>query len=234
LRASRRLILLAPARRLRRFRFPHAPRFGFTQSTMKTPMMLFRRSATTVVLTAMLPLSAAIMRGADSQSAAPAPKTPVPIVSEDTKVQNGLRALDQFLDVNPKMAELLQNNLDRIDQPAFIEQHPEWKEAMQKQPAIAGALKSERNFLLHRTLVRMTHAPVVRREIVQLDQFLATHPDIRTQVEKSPRLLADTEFLTAHPSLATFYQQHPGLSTILLQPMQEPPQTAKKHGEKRN
>jgi hypothetical protein len=147
----------------------------------------------------------------------PTVQAPVPIVTNDAKVEASLRELDHFLDVNPRMQELLQTNIDQIEHESFIDQHPEWKEELKRNPNIAPALKAEPNFLLHRTLAHTARRPVIRQDMAQLDHFLEAHPDIRTEVKKRPRLLVDPDYLIAHPVLAKFYQENPALSTILFE-----------------
>jgi hypothetical protein len=115
------------------------------------------------------------------------------------------------------MQELLQANMDQLDNQAFLDQHPDLKAELQKQPTIAPALKAEPNFLIHRTVARSAHRPVIRQDMAMLDHFLEAHPDIRTEVRKKPRLLVDPDYMIAHPALAKFYQENPALSTILLE-----------------
>jgi hypothetical protein len=163
---------------------------------------------------------------------APVVQAPVPIVTNDAKVEASLREFDHFLDVNPRMQELVQSNMDQLDNKTFLDEHPELKAELERQPNIAPALKAEPNFLIHRTLARSARRPVIRQDMAQLDRFLAAHPDIHSEVKKKPRLLVDPDYMIAHPVLAKFYQENPALSTILLE-RQEKRDAKKAAGEQK-
>jgi hypothetical protein len=142
---------------------------------------------------------------------------PVPIVSSDEMVQKNLQALNQYLDANPKLEDNLRANIDQIDQPTFRRQNPAWDEYLKHQPGAAAALRTEKGFLLHRALARITHTRMMRRDVMALDAFLEAHPDILKPVQSRPRLLVDSNFLIAHPALGEFLQKHPSLSTALIE-----------------
>ena len=50
-----------------------------------------------------------------------------------------------------------------------------------------------------------------RRELAQFDQFLDGHREIAEQVRKDPSLLDNKNFVTTHPALQTYLQDHPGV-----------------------
>ncbi|HLQ77602.1 MAG TPA: hypothetical protein VK210_09610 [Terriglobia bacterium] len=52
---------------------------------------------------------------------------------------------------------------------------------------------------------------ITRREIQNFDNFLDTHPTIDSELTKSPRLIEDPAYITAHPELKTFLADHPGV-----------------------
>lgn len=145
------------------------------------------------------------------------PKVAVPVVSSDEAVQKELAELDRRLDSNPKLTEILSENLDRLTQESFRKSNPAIDVLLKQQPGIIPALKVERHFLIHRYVVRRARGPVLRTEILALDKFLTAHPDIRQELDKAPSQIVDGNFLMAHPSLGEFFGQNPGLSTVLLE-----------------
>lgn len=139
------------------------------------------------------------------------------MLSDRASVRQALRRFDRYLDVNPRLEQLLDNNLSRINEQTFIERNPEWANLLQRQPGLGAALRQERNFLLHRILNRHATAALSQKDVIQFDQFLAQHPEINGPVQGNPVLLGSPKFLRAHPPLAQFYDAHPALSTYLLQ-----------------
>jgi hypothetical protein len=53
--------------------------------------------------------------------------------------------------------------------------------------------------------------------LTQFDRFLHDHPDINTQVQQKPWLLADYQFLQSHPELNDFLKAHPQLNAEISQ-----------------
>jgi hypothetical protein len=50
-----------------------------------------------------------------------------------------------------------------------------------------------------------------RRELTQFDQFLDEHREISEQVRRDPSLLDSRNFVSSHPALQTFLQDHPAI-----------------------
>jgi hypothetical protein len=154
---------------------------------------------------------------AESPPPAAAPKVATPIVSSDAVVQKNLAELDRVLDTsNAKFEETLRQNIERLEDTDFRQGHPEIDVVLREQPGIVPALKVERHFLIHRYVVRHARGPLLRPDIVALDEFLGLHPDIRKELDQEPSQLMASKFLVAHPSLGEFLVQHPALSTVLL------------------
>ncbi len=158
------------------------------------------------------------LAGAESTSPPPPPKVATPVISSDAAVQKNLGDLDQILDAsNAKFEEALRQNIDRLEDAEFRQGNPEIDVALKQQPGIIPALRVERHFLIHRYVVRHARGPLLRPDILALDEFLNAHPDIRTALNKEPSQLMASKFLIAHPSLGDFFEHHPGLSTVLLE-----------------
>ena len=56
-----------------------------------------------------------------------------------------------------------------------------------------------------------------RRDLAQLDRFLDSHPPVADQLRSKPWLVADDDFLQAHPDLQAYLQAHPGLAQAISQ-----------------
>ncbi|HVU36479.1 MAG TPA: hypothetical protein VHE61_23775 [Opitutaceae bacterium] len=140
-----------------------------------------------------------------------------PVVSTDVGVRHQLRQLDRYLNIHPRMEQMLLQNASRLQTESFLQNNPEWADWLESQPGMGRAIKAERNFLLHRILTRSTRIPVLPQDVEAFDRFLDAHPEINRPVQQNPELLVDSHFLTAHPALATFYDSYPALSTILLE-----------------
>jgi len=161
--------------------------------------------------------SAAVLLAADDPTPPAAPKARVLILSSDEAVQKNLQDLDQLLEANPKFEEILRNNVDQLEQAEFRRSNPDLDLVLQQKPGIVYALKVERHFLIHRSVVRLARGPVLRPDVLALDDFLAEHPAVRKALEKDPAQIVQSSFLIAHPNLADFFTAHPGLSTVLLE-----------------
>jgi hypothetical protein len=146
-----------------------------------------------------------------------APKVAVPIVSSDEAVKKELMELDRVLDANPKFEEILRKNIDQLEQEAFRKNNPDIDVLIKQQPGIVLALKVERHFLIHRYVARRARGPLLRPDVLALDKFLTGHRDIRAALDNEPAQIVNANFLIAHPSLGEFFDQHPSLSTILLE-----------------
>jgi hypothetical protein len=147
-----------------------------------------------------------------------APEVAVPIISSDEAVQKELLELDRLLDAsNLKVEETLRQNIDQLGDEKFRKSNPDIDVLLKQRPGIVPALKIERHFLIHRYIARRARGPLLRADVVALDEFLIAHPDIRRALDHEPSQILEPDFLIAHPSLGEFFDQHPSLGTILLQ-----------------
>lgn len=142
---------------------------------------------------------------------------PVPIISADETVQKELLDLDRLLETNPKLEETLRNNMDRLTDDTFRKQNPEVDALIKRKPGMVRALRAEQNFFVLRVVGRLAKGKLLRKDIVDLGSFLGSHNEIRVALTKRPRQIVESDFLIAHPALAKFMEEHPSLSTVLLQ-----------------
>ena len=140
--------------------------------------------------------------------------------TDNPQVQEELRRLDSFLDAsaNRTLEIKLRQNIARLNDVAFQLETPEWRQLMLERPALTGALKTERRFLLHRALTRMIgNLPLECGNLRRLDRFLDDHPAIQDALEINPALLTSLDFQIKYPALAEFFGQHPDLYTVFYQ-----------------
>ena len=52
---------------------------------------------------------------------------------------------------------------------------------------------------------------ITRRELLNFDRFLDSHPDIAKDLRSNPGLANDPNYLSAHPELQQFLDKHPGV-----------------------
>ncbi len=160
---------------------------------------------------AALALVAAPLRAAET---APAE---LPILSTDDVVKKELLDLDKLLAGNPALEEKLRANVDRLTEDTFRAENPDIDNLLKVRPNLGRALKSEQHFLITRALARNAKAPMLKKDVVEFDKFLARNADVRKALQKSPRQITQPDFLIAHPALAKFLEEHPALSSVLLQ-----------------
>ena len=163
-------------------------------------------------------ISAAATLNAAEVTPPAAPRSATPIISADETVQKNLVALDRLLDVsNPKLEEILRKNIDQLEAEEFRKANPEIDVVLKEQSWIVPALKMERHFLIHRYVAHRARGPLLRPDIVALDNFLSAHREIGRELDNDPSQILEASFLVAHPSLGKFFDQHPSLSTVLLE-----------------
>jgi phage-related protein len=56
-----------------------------------------------------------------------------------------------------------------------------------------------------------------QHELLVLDEFLQTHPEIAQQLRKNPGLIDDKQFLANHPALQQLLSEHPGVDRAFKQ-----------------
>src|SRR5258706_6206431 len=52
---------------------------------------------------------------------------------------------------------------------------------------------------------------ITRGELVNMDRFMDSHPEIAEQLRKDPSLVNNKEFVENHPALQQFLAEHPGV-----------------------
>ncbi len=166
-----------------------------------------------------------------AQSSAPQDRQSVQ--NNDDITRRDLARFDQFLDSHREIADQLRKTPSLIDDPQFLESHPELSAYLQEHPSVKQEI-SERPDTFMRledlyardTNLRdrdaggpdrdadrrdMTNRDDDRRDVASFDRFLDDHREIAEQVRKDPSLLDNREFVQNHPVLEAYLQDNPGV-----------------------
>jgi phage-related protein len=120
--------------------------------------------------------------------------------------------MDQFLNGHPEIAEQIKKNPELLDNKQFVSSHPALQQFLSEHAGLRAACeRNPQEFL--QDVVRFERTDeITRRELVNMDQFLDSHPEIAQRLDRDPSLIDNQGFVHAHPALQQFLQQHPGVS----------------------
>jgi hypothetical protein len=138
--------------------------------------------------------------------------------------RNELVNMDRFLDSHPEIAEQVRKNPSLVDNKDFVKSHPAFQEFLASHPNVRQELQGNPNAFMSREQgydrrEAMRGGDITRNELVNMDRFLDSHPEIAEQVRKNPSLVDNKDFVKSHPSLQEFLASHPNVRTE----MQEDP-----------
>jgi len=126
-----------------------------------------------------------------------------------------LRSTDQFLDGHPEIAEQLKKNPALVNDPRFVQNHPDLQQYLQQHPGVREEFTENPNAFMHQEQRydrrEDNNVAAHQWEIKSADQFLDGHPEIAEQLRKNPSLISDQRFVQNHPDLQQYLQQHPGV-----------------------
>jgi hypothetical protein len=120
--------------------------------------------------------------------------------------------MDRFLDSHPEIAEQLKKDPKLIDDKKWVASHPQLQEFMADHPEVRQEF-DEHPYAFMRDedrLDRRTDRPdITRGEVVTMDRFLDSHPEIAEQLKKDPKLIDDEKWVASHQQLQQFMADHP-------------------------
>jgi hypothetical protein len=152
-----------------------------------------------------------------AQTQTPAAQNQAP-PSQDDLTRRQLTSFDEFLDSHPELSAQIRNNPSLVNNTQFVADHPELQQYLQDHPEVRADLAQNPNAVTRqeegydRTQDRrdqdrnLSHA-----ELVNMDRFMDSHPEIAEQLRKDPSLLDNQQFINSHPALKEFLAQHPGV-----------------------
>src|SRR5205807_4198206 len=138
--------------------------------------------------------------------------------ARDRDVTRGeLVNMDRFMDSHPEIAEQLRKNPSLVNNEEFVENHPALQQYLANQLGVReeykenpnGFMSREQNFDRREDQAR--DRDVTRGELVNMDRFMDSHPEIAEQLRKNPSLVNNEEFVENHQALQQFLAQHPGV-----------------------
>jgi phage-related protein len=123
-----------------------------------------------------------------------------------------LASFDGFLDSHPKIAQQLMSNPSLIDNPQYVQQHPDLQQFLQTHSGVQEELKENpQAFMQGEGRFERSGGDITRGEMVNFDKFLDSHPAMAQQLAKDPSLVNNKQYVQDHPELQQFLQTHTGV-----------------------
>jgi hypothetical protein len=153
---------------------------------------------------------------------------PEPMPGDDI-TRRDLARFDQFLDNHRDIAEELRRTPSLIDDPQYLERHPELNTYLQDHPSVKEEISAHPDTFmrLEDTWARDAgqrdrdaggqDRGANQRAAVDFDRFLDQHREISEQVRRDPSLCDNSKFVDSHPALQTYLQDHPEVRDQLRQ-----------------
>jgi len=164
------------------------------------------------------------------------------MATQDRPGDDGMRRdvaqFDQFLDNHHDIADQLRRTPSLIDDPQFLQSHPELNTYLQDHPSVKTEISQRPDSFMrledvcdHDHAARdrdaggqdrdagreMSNRDADRRGATDFNRFLDDHREIGEQVRKDPSLVDNRDFLRNHPDLQSYLQQNPGVRDQLRQ-----------------
>jgi hypothetical protein len=175
----------------------------------------------------------------DRQDVQTPPQNRQPDQTDDI-TRRDLAQFDQFLDGHREVADQLRKTPSLIDDPQYLQSHPELNAYLQDHPSVKQEISQQPDrFMRFEDLYARDHTQrdrdaawqdrdanrgdvnrdrdADRRDVANFDRFLDDHREIAQQVRKDPSLLDNQKFVHDHPALETYFQDNPGVRDQLRQ-----------------
>jgi len=128
-----------------------------------------------------------------------------------------LANMDRFMNSHPEIAEQLRKDPSLVDSRQFVENHPALQQFLADHPGVREEFKEHPEAFmrdaerLDRRDDRGRGLDITRTELVNMQRFMDSHPEIAEQLRKDPALVDDRQFVENHPALHQFLEEHPGV-----------------------
>jgi hypothetical protein len=137
---------------------------------------------------------------------------------QDERDPQELARFNQFLDSHRETAEQLRKDPSLVDNPKFLNGHPELQAYLQDHPRIREQLQNDPNaFMQADARFDRRQDDRDRQELAHFDQFLDNHRETAEQLRRDPALVDNPQFVKGHPELQAYLQDHPGIREELEQ-----------------
>src|SRR5207245_2439839 len=128
-----------------------------------------------------------------------------------------LANFDQFLDTHPEIAKQLQANPSLINNPEWVENHPDLRAFLASHPGVREEIQETPRFFMERErrFENSENRPgnpnpdITSQELATFDRFLDTQKEIAKDLKQNPALVNDPEFVKKHKDLRSFLKNHP-------------------------
>jgi hypothetical protein len=143
-------------------------------------------------------------------------------VADRSPTPSELADFHQFLDSHPEIAEQIRTDPSLVDNREFVDGHPALRAYLRDNPGVREQLTRDPNAFMRNEdhFNRMADArnpDASRRDLVEFDRFLDSHPEIAEQLRKDPSLADNREFVRNHPALQAYLQDNPAIRDRLRQ-----------------
>src|SRR2546427_12569782 len=120
-----------------------------------------------------------------------------------------LANFDRFLDTHPEIAKQLQANPSLINNPEWVENHPDLRAFLASHPGVREEIQETPRFFMERErrFENSENRPgnpnpdITRQELANFDLFLNAQPDIENYSQSLPAVLPIPEWVENHPDL---------------------------------
>ena len=154
-------------------------------------------------------------------------------LQSDDVMRTDLARFDQFLDGHREIADQLRKTPSLVDDPQFLQSHPELNAYLQDHPSVKQEISErpdtfmslEDRYSRDRNLRDrdaggqdrdadrrdVADRDNDRRDVANFDRFLDAHREISEQVRKDPSLLDNRDYVRDHPALEDYFRDNPGV-----------------------
>src|SRR5437588_9648370 len=106
-----------------------------------------------------------------------------------------LANFDRFLDTHPEIAKQLQANPSLINNPEWVENHPDLRAFLASHPGVREEIRETPRYFMQREQrfesTENRPADLSTREVETFDRFLDHHKDIAKELRQNPALVND-------------------------------------------
>jgi YHS domain-containing protein len=117
-----------------------------------------------------------------------------------------------YLRSHPEVAQQLAANPALIDNPQYMNSHPELREYLENHPGIREEIKEHPRRFMSREdqLNGWKHGPYYGpHPYANTDAYLDQNPQLERQLSQNPKLVDNPQFMASHPGLREYLQTHP-------------------------
>jgi hypothetical protein len=123
-----------------------------------------------------------------------------------------IAAMDQFLDQYPSLDQQLEANPSLIDDQTFLKNNPKLEAFLSSHPGMKQAFDQHPEFFM-KAESRFAEGPggsavQTRVDVADFSGFLKGDPDIAKALEANPSLINDQAYVSAHPALQSYLNEH--------------------------